>query len=126
AADVLRCALLLQRPRAGSPKPEILSLFLRTCDQVSRFDGGPADLLGAAVQLTELAPTFSRGWSMLAMANAYASRGSAKDPADGFRRAALEAAERAESLDPANGEALLARAVALPLLGAWDERDALI
>jgi tetratricopeptide (TPR) repeat protein len=126
AADVLRCALISRRPTAGSIDSETLSLFLRACDQVQRFDGGPADMLGAANQLTQRAPGYSRGWSMLAMANAYASRVAPGARSGDLREAAAQAAERAEKLDASNGEALLAKSIALPLLGAWEEREALI
>lgn len=126
AADVLRCALVSRRPNAGPIDPDTLAIFLRACDQVQRFDGAQHDMIASAEEVTRRAPRFSRGWSMLAMANAYASRSAPPERRAGLRKAAAEAADRALALDASNEEALLARSVAMPLLGAWNERARLI
>ena len=126
AADILRCALVSRKPRGVRLDPETAGVFLRACDQVQRFDGGRANLLTAGRMLTDRAPEFSRGWSMLALASAYASRGAAGSERFKLQSSAEDAAARAIALDPLNGEAYLARAVALPLLGVWGERETLI
>lgn len=126
AADVLRCALVSRRPNVGEIDLDTLAIFLRACDQVQRFDGAQQDMIASGWEVTRRAPRFSRGWSMLAMANAYASRTAAPEMRARLRAATGEAAGQALELDAANEEAWLARSVALPLLGAWAERARLI
>lgn len=126
AAGVLRCALISRKPRGTRVDPETLGVFLRACDQVQRFDGGRADTLAAGRLLTERAPAFTRGWSMLALAAAYASRGATGTDRAELQSLAANAATRALALDQTNCEAYLARAAVLPLVGAWSEREALI
>jgi len=113
-ADVLRCALVSRRPRAGEIDPDTLAIFLRACDRMQRFDQGPEVLYEAARQVTERAPRFARGWSMLAMACALASTRAAPEQAESFREQAREAAERAKALDRRNAESDLALAMILP------------
>jgi TolB-like protein len=126
AAGVLRCALVSRRPRAGAIDPQTLSIFLRACDRVANFDRPPEEMVTIARQVTERAPRFSRGWSMLAMATAFASRGAAAGEAEALIEDSREAAERARRLDRNNDEILLAEAVALPQMGHWNERQDLI
>jgi TolB-like protein/Tfp pilus assembly protein PilF len=126
AAGILRCALISRRPRAGAIDPQTLSIFLRACDRVANFDRPPEEMVTIARQVTERAPRFSRGWSMLAMAAAFASRGAAAGEADALIEVSREAAERARRLDRNNAEILLAEAVALPPIGNWSERQDLI
>ena len=126
AAEVLRCALIARRPGQGGIDPDTLSIFLRACDQIQRFDGAQEDMLAAGREVTRRAPGFSRGWSMLAMANAYASRTAPPERLAELRAATQDASARALALDASNEEAWLAGAVALPLLGAWAERARLI
>lgn len=126
AADVLRCALISRRPNAGAIDLDTLAIFLRACDQVQRFDGAQENMIASSWEVTRRAPRFSRGWSMLAMANAYASRAAPPERRAGLRADTEQAAVRALELDDTNEEALLARSVALPLLGAWAARARLI
>ncbi|MBX9745586.1 MAG: adenylate/guanylate cyclase domain-containing protein, partial [Hyphomonadaceae bacterium] len=124
-ADVLRCALVSRRPRAGEIDPDTLAIFLRACDRMQRFDQGPEVLYEAARQVTDRAPRFARGWSMLAMACALASTRSPPDQAEDFRRQAREAAARAQAIDPRNAESALALAMILPP-HEWRARQELI
>ncbi|MBL8552574.1 MAG: hypothetical protein JNJ73_21480 [Hyphomonadaceae bacterium] len=117
-ADVLRCALVSRRPSEGEIDAQTLSIFLRACDRVQRFDRGPDEMYEAARQVTERAPAFSRGWSMLAMASALASRNIPPDRAAPLREEARAAAERARRLDSRNAETDLALSLLLP----WDDR----
>jgi TolB-like protein len=113
-ADVLRCALVWRRPEAGDIDSQTLAIFMRACDKVQRFDQGPEDMYEAARQVTERAPAFSRGWSMLAMASVLASRNVAPERAAQLQAEARAAAERARTLDPVNAESDLALSLLLP------------
>jgi adenylate cyclase len=124
-ADVLRCALVSRRPRAGQIDPETLSIFLRACDRMQRYDQGPEILYEAARQVTERAPRFSRGWSMLGMAYAVASLRAPPDRAEDFRRQAREAALKAKSLDNRNAESDLALSLVVAP-SDWMSRQSLI
>ncbi|MGD9967223.1 MAG: hypothetical protein AB7T59_11925 [Hyphomonadaceae bacterium] len=124
-ADVLRCALVSRRPRAGEIDPETLGIFLRACDRMQRFDQGPEEMYEAARQITERAPRFSRGWSMLAMACALASGRVPPERSAELQQQARDAAERARALDRENAESDLALALILPS-SAWRERHELL
>lgn len=126
AASVLRCALISRRPRAGETDAQTLSIFLRACDRAGHFDRNAEEMLAAARQVTERAPRFSRGWSLLAMASAFASRSAPPARAEELRDLTRSAAARARALDSRNAEAYLAEAAMLPPVGAWRERQELI
>ncbi|MBI1188885.1 MAG: hypothetical protein GC206_16385 [Alphaproteobacteria bacterium] len=113
-ADVLRCTLISRRPTAGEIDVQTLAIFLRACDRVQRFDAGHEEMYEAARQVTERAPRFSRGWSMLAMAAALASRTAPVARAETLRAQVRDAADRAIALDRANGEGHLALALIAP------------
>lgn len=123
--DILRCALISRRPRAGPIDRETLALFLRTCDRMQRYDQGPEEMHEAARQIVERAPRFSRGWSMLAMASALAARRAPPQRAEALREEAESAAARARGLDRRNAESDLALSLILPEQ-AWREREALL
>jgi tetratricopeptide (TPR) repeat protein len=124
-ADVLRCALVSRRPRAGDIDPDTLGIFLRACDRMQRYDQGPEVLLEAARQVTERAPRFSRGWSMLAMASAVAALRAQPDRVEELRQNARIAADRAKALDRRNAESDLALSLILSPYD-WSARQALI
>lgn len=126
ASEVLRCALITRRPKAGEIEPAVLSTFLRACDKVERFEAGGSDMTVAARDLTERAPRFSQAWSMLALASAFASNFAPAEQAGALRDAAKAAAERSMALDGSNGEGLLALAVLYPQGTSWKERQALV
>jgi adenylate cyclase len=126
AAGILRCALVSRRPRAGEIDAATLSVFLRACDRIGHFDRSPEEMVEIARQVTESAPRFSRGWSMLALASAFASRAAEPERAEEMRALSREAAQQARRLDPANAEAYLALSAILPQVGAWEERQQLI
>jgi TolB-like protein/DNA-binding winged helix-turn-helix (wHTH) protein len=122
-ADVLRCALISRRPNAGKIDPQTLSIFLSACDQLRRTDRGPAEMYEAARQVTERAPRFSRGWSMLAIASAFSSRSAEPEKAKELRDAARQAALRARVLDRTNAESYLALSLIAPRTGRFRERQ---
>ena len=126
AAGVLRCALVSRRPEADAIDAETLSIFLRACNRVANFDRPAEEMVENARQVTERAPRFSRGWSMLALASAFASRAAASPRAEELRELSRQAAERARSLDGRNAESYLALSAILPQLGHWNERQELI
>lgn len=123
--DVLRCALYSRGPKAGEIDSQTLAIFLRACDRAQRFDQGPEEMYEAARQVTVQAPEFSRGWSMLAMASAIASRNVAPERAEQLRTEARAAAETARSLDPTNAECDLALSLTFPFT-EWRERRKLL
>lgn len=125
-AEVLRCALVSRRPHAGSIDPQTLAIFLRACNRVEWFDEGMDEMSEAVRQVTERAPNFARGWSMLAMADAYSSLDAPPSQAAALRAQASAAAAKARALDAENGESYLSEVVTLPGLGHWAERQALI
>lgn len=126
ASEVLRCALITRRPKAGDIEPAVLSAFLRACDRVERFEAGGSDMIAAASDLTKRAPDFSQAWSMLAMASAFASTVAPGERALDFRATAKAAADRAMALDSSNGEGVLALSLMHRQGANWRERQALI
>lgn len=124
-SDILRCALVARRPRTGEIGAETLSIFLRSCDRMQRYDQGLEEMHEAARRITERAPRFSQGWSMLAMASALAIRTATPENAERLRQEARAAASRATALDRDNAEADLALSLALPEHD-WSGREALI
>lgn len=123
--DVLRCALVSRRPNAGPIDPRTLAIFMRACDVAQRFDAPPEEIYESARQVTVRAPQFSRGWSLLAMASALASRNVSPQRRDSLLGQSKDAAEKARSLDPGNAESDLALSLIIPQRN-WHERQALV
>ncbi len=123
--DVLRCALVSRRPNAGAIDPQTLAIFMRACDVAQRFDGAPEEIYESARQVTVRAPEFSRGWSMLAIASAFASRNVSPERRKSLLVQARAAAEKARALDPTNAESELALSLVLPQRD-WRARQALV
>ncbi|MGD9980188.1 MAG: hypothetical protein AB7H66_01615 [Hyphomonadaceae bacterium] len=107
-ARVLRCALVSRRPRAGAIDKQTLAIFLRACDRMASADESFEARREIARQVTERAPRFSRGWSLLALSSAGMALSAPDDTSEAFRSEALSAAARARDLDAGNGESYLA------------------
>ncbi len=124
--DVLRCALVSRRPRAGPIAPDTLSTFLRACDYAANIGADPASAYEAARRVTQDAPSFSRGWSLLALICAEIADDAPPARGQTLLQEATDAATRALTLDPNNAEAQLARLRLLPRRNAFAQQQEIL
>ncbi len=110
-ARVLRCALIGSEQR-GDVDSATLSVFMRACQGVGT-GWSPEEAYQAARQVTQRAPRFSRGWSMLGTIAAAMSWQSG-DVGEAYAAEARAAAARARQLDRRNGESFLIEASLFP------------
>ena len=125
AAAAAACAgtaalLLSGRPQRQSLPPEVAPLMQQaeaTLRQQTRE--GHNQAIGLLQRVVEDAPGSADGWG--ALAHAYALAAFVREPAEGdaLRARARAAARRALALDPDNGYAEVALATARPLIGNW-------
>jgi tetratricopeptide (TPR) repeat protein len=113
-ARVLRCALIGLEPRANVDTAT-LAVFMRAC----QTSGGGETLSGeegyqAARQVTQRAPRFSRGWSMLGTLATDMAWSSPPPQDEVYAAEAQRAAARARQLDPNNGETYIIEASDYP------------
>jgi adenylate cyclase len=112
-ARVLRCALVSLEPRGGVDAAT-LAVFMRACQSRGRGDFTPEEGYQAARQVTERAPRFSRGWSLLGMIAAEMSWSGVPGEAETYAVEARSAATRARELDRTNGESYIIEAGLYP------------
>jgi DNA-binding SARP family transcriptional activator len=122
-AAALTCALST-RHRGGAPLADsTIRLYLLACEAIAHYEPQRARTL--LKEVVAAAPDSSRAWSYLATASGYSSQELIGADAEALRREVDEDADRALALDPHNGEAYYARAVAFqPGLEHWFERVA--
>jgi DNA-binding winged helix-turn-helix (wHTH) protein/tetratricopeptide (TPR) repeat protein len=117
-------AILYRRLRTPPISSEVQALVaqgLQLRDQNSRE--GQYQAIAVFRRITELAPSFADGWGRLGYAYAIPSHYRERTENQMLRAKAEEAARRALEIDPGNALGEIALAAALPLRGAWIERD---
>jgi DNA-binding SARP family transcriptional activator/tetratricopeptide (TPR) repeat protein len=113
-ADVTVCALGKQNPDVDHFSTEALRLLLAACEAKHV---NLSDVVKLLTRVLELEPNFARGWAMLAVATQLTV-----DPNDSTAPSAQRFADRALALDPHEGEAYFARALALDRMPTWTAR----
>lgn len=118
AAHVLQCALRNRAPHVGEMSLEVLALFLKACAEMGV---GETDnfirMHDLARRIVAAAPDLAASQALFAASNAFAIGFPTNTAAEreAFQAAAREAAARALELNPENGEAYYALAIALHL-----------
>lgn len=122
---VLRCGLPAADPYFVRMSDGQLSLWLQYCQEV--WGSGPwmpGRILDTSRRVTVAAPDFSRGWSSLAFYGMRFAGSAPPQEAAGLRSEALAAAREALRLDPGNGEAYAAQALAWQGRRDWRRMEA--
>jgi DNA-binding SARP family transcriptional activator/tetratricopeptide (TPR) repeat protein len=123
-ARSLTCALGA-RHRGGAVLADgTLRLYLTACDAEAKGDSKTVHKLLKAVVAE--APDSSRTWSDLAISSAFYAQDLVGADAEAMQQEARAEADRALELDPHNGGAYFARALAMPGLEHWQERVELL
>ncbi|WP_411288312.1 hypothetical protein, partial [Phenylobacterium sp.] len=123
-ASPLSC-LLEDRKRAGRRlDSQVLSLYLNTCDAVSR-EGNAQRMLESARRLIAAAPDLAVVHAVFAIAQGNAARNLRGEgpEAEALRRGARASADRAIRMDAKNSKAYIAMAQSYPAGGYWLERE---
>ncbi len=121
-AAVLVCALGT-RGVPDAVDARATALYLEACNLHS---GDQAQVAYLLRQVTARAPLFAGGWADLAISLAFASDDAGAKDAAAMRRDADDAARRALSLDPHQGNAYYARALLLGGIQHWIERERIV
>ncbi|MDO6415979.1 winged helix-turn-helix domain-containing protein [Sphingomonas sp. BIUV-7] len=87
---------------------------------------GNVQAIGFFRQAVTMAPDYADGWGALAYVYANAARGRAAEHSGEMAQRCREAADRALSIDPKNGNARAARVVVMPRIGNWAERERML
>jgi tetratricopeptide (TPR) repeat protein len=107
AAKMARCGLFGASTYGKALPDLVLSDYMQFCQTTAVFQTAPQKGLDSASKVVAAAPDFSWGWSAVAMAASQTQWASPPGPKrDATRRVGLDAAAKALSLDPRNGEAL--------------------
>jgi hypothetical protein len=116
AAKMARCGLFGASTYGKALPDLVLADYMQFCQTTAVFQSAPQKGLVSARKIVAAAPDFSWGWSAVAMA---ASQTQWADPPgpkrDATRRAGLDAAAKALSLDRGNGEALSMKSMLIDL-----------
>jgi TolB-like protein len=112
-------------PSTGPVDPEAYDLYLRARAEGPERRGFDVPMLERAVALQ---PDFGKAWALLAFGHAIHYRWTDQSPQDvaARRRKVVEAAQRAQELDPDATDALLAMEVVEPICGNFAKRRSLI
>ncbi|HET7817569.1 MAG TPA: winged helix-turn-helix domain-containing protein [Sphingomicrobium sp.] len=117
-------ALLHRKLTRPAIPPEVSALLAQA---KHLFDQGTQSGVNQAIALrrrvVQLAPSYADGWGILALTYAIASHYGDRAENEAFRARAEAAGRRALELDRENVHGELALAVALPLIGHWQERE---
>jgi len=104
--------------------PEVEALVTRARDALeSSGDDGQDQAIALMRRVVALSPRYADGWGLLGLANAVASHFRERSLGLSLRAHAESAARHALDIAPGNGLGELALGVALPLVGAWSERE---
>jgi len=125
AAAALSHALASREPLRPID-PEAFDLYLRARASTERWFGeSDPDLLERCVAR---APEFAGAWAALALTRAVQSLSKERPTSAvaALQAAAVRAADRTLALDPGAGIALVAKALVLPVCGAFEERERLL
>jgi DNA-binding SARP family transcriptional activator/TolB-like protein len=123
-AEALTCALSARHRSGAALADGTIRLYLTACDATVTDDPETARKLFREV--TALAPDFSRAWSAFAASSSWVAYFLDGPEAEAMGQEARAAAARALELDPHNGQAYYARAIALPGLDKWLDRVAVL
>lgn len=124
AAAAVAGAFAIPRLLRPATPPEVVGLIASArelLDQNTRV--GHNQAIGLLRRVTALAPEFADGWGLLGMAYGVTSHFCERPEGLMLRARARAAGDRALELDPGNASGEIARAVELPFIGHWRERD---
>lgn len=125
ASQVIRCGLWGASSHTKPMSDEALSLYFKWCNEHWTGSGTETAELDAARKVTVAVPTFSFGWSALALAAVPLAHAAASADSDALRAEAIAAAQRSIALDKNNPEGFMAIAGLLPL-DRYAEREGLL
>ena len=115
AARMTRCGLFAASTYRKPLPDSVLADYMQYCQTTAVFQTNPQKGLVSARKVVAAAPDFSWGWSAVATAAAQSQyRVDAGPLREEVRKVGLDAAGRALSLDPRNGEALAMKAMMIP------------
>ncbi|MBW6530050.1 winged helix-turn-helix domain-containing protein [Sphingomonas sp. RRHST34] len=123
-ATVIGGAWWRHRDRVAPRTPEVVALVAQARDSQRQADRqGLWQAIGLFRRAVLLAPDDADAWGQLALCCAVAARIATAADRAAFAERALAAERRAETIDPGNAYAALARMRRAPLLGNWRAQE---
>jgi len=124
-AQALTCALDARHQGGAALADGTIRLYLTACDAMTKND--PETARRIFKEITVAAPDSSRAWSDFAVASSWVAVCLLTGPeGEAMQQEASAAGARALELDPHNGKAYFARAIALQGNDKWMERVAVL